>query len=343
MTQEYETQLRVALDAKAHEVDPPVGLADRTLDAVRELERESLRDRWRARRDARIPVAGYPRWMQAAGAAAAVALLFGVGAFVTRTPGRSDHKAASLTAGGDVDVTRGSSDSSGSFAGSAVTGPAPKASLPPKIAKTANVTIAVRDFEGSWRNANDVAERNGGFVTNSSTEQDKTGFASGTLTMRVPTDKLDDTIKDLRTLGTLANLSTKGTDVSAPIADLAARRKTAEGEEARLLELLNSAPSAGDVAEIRGRLDGVRTEIESLKAQEASYRDRVDYATVIATLTRNTTPGRPVVGDGTIGKAIRTAVRLAMTLVAGAIVTVPLILVALLAWFVVRIYRRRAA
>ncbi len=369
MNENFETQVRVALDEKAHEVEAPDSLAERTLDAVRALDRETLPERWRARRDSRTPVTGYPRWQYAVAGVAAVVLLFAVGAAVT-WPGVTRSGRVSLwSQSGDTDQQAGdtAADTSGSRKSSprdVVAGqsskslsgtsqsqssfdraPTPKSALPPKVVRNADIEVSVRDFEDAWREANEIAERNGGYITNEDTEQREGTFATGRLTMRVPADKLDDTIKDLRELGTLAHLTTNARDVSAPVADLAARRKAAEAEEAQLLQLLDEAPSADEVINIRGRLNDVRADIESLKAKEAKYQQDIDYSTLAVTVTRSASSGAPSLGEGTFGRAIRTGATLATTILAGTIVLVgallPLALIALLAWFVVRTVRRR--
>ena len=72
MAKDIESEIRMALDEKAHEVDVPADLAERTLAEAREAARERLGQRLRARLDAwryRAGVSGYPRWAYAGSAA----------------------------------------------------------------------------------------------------------------------------------------------------------------------------------------------------------------------------------------------------------------------------------
>jgi len=376
MIETYEAQVRAALDAKAREIELPADLETRTMNAVRATERSSRTERRRARRDSRkVRVSTYPRWAYATAAVAAVVVLFAVGAATTRRrsagPARGGAQQSSASqldtaVGGatsnslaGVGDARGSNSTSGDAVAGSVGGgvngsavPAPTvAALPslPKVVRTADIKVQVRDFEKSWRTANDTATRNGGFVTNSNTEESGDHVGSGTLTMRVPSSRLDNTLRDLRALGTMTRLTTSGNDVSAPVADLQARKKTAEAEEAQLLNLLNNANNVTDVLDIRNRLNETRTEIESIEGQINSYQDQVDFSTINASVFEKgsvpTTPGRPILGNGIIGGSLRTAVRIGLTIVAGIIVLLggllPLAALVLGVWFVVRVVRRR--
>ena len=90
MADNLETDIRKALDAKAHEVDVPSDLATRTIaKAIEGRKRAGMRERFRAFRDAwrlRVPVTGYPRWLYAGLAGATAVLLFFVGSAVTNNP-----------------------------------------------------------------------------------------------------------------------------------------------------------------------------------------------------------------------------------------------------------------
>jgi uncharacterized membrane protein YphA (DoxX/SURF4 family) len=165
--------------------------------------------------------------------------------------------------------------------------------------------------------------------------------------MRVPADKLDRALADLRKLGKVVQSTTTAEDVSAQIVDIDARVRTLEAEELQLLELLKQASGVSQVLEVRDRLNGVRQEIESLKAQKEYFAAQVDFATINASVFERGAdePGKP--GDGILLDAWRTALRAGLTIVAGAVVVlgglVPLAALGLAIWFAVRTIRRRRA
>ncbi len=402
MARDIDTEIRMALDAKAHEVDVPVDLARRTMEAAEASAKPSLRDRLRARTDAwrlRSSVTGYPRWAYAGAAAAMAVLLFVVGSVVRPGPVVSDRP---VTMTGDVaepgvaegpvrdvdeagqqrlpvrDVDEagqqrlrggsadlmledkamglesggGGSGAQGSAAqtGAATTQIAPEPPIPPtrpgqfppKIVRTANAEIQVRSFERAWDQANNIARKYRGYVTNA-----QSGLERGTVTMRVPADRLDDAMADLRKLGKLITMSTSAEDVSASIVDIDARIRVLEAEELQLLELLRKASGVSQTLEVRDRLNAVRQEIESHKAQKEYFTSQVDYSTINATLFERGADDPTEPGDGVLIEAWRSALRVGLTIVAGAVVVlgglIPLVALALALWFGFRVIRRRRA
>ena len=139
--------------------------------------------------------------------------------------------------------------------------------------------------------------------------------------------------------------TTSGDDISAPIADVKARLRSLSAEELQLLELLGRADSVSETLEVRTRLDDVRQQIESLKAQRDTYESQVDYATINATIFEKGVDPDNGGDDGIIGGAFRTALRIGLTIVAGTVVVLggllPLALLGIAIWLVVRTFRRR--
>ncbi|HYZ91204.1 MAG TPA: DUF4349 domain-containing protein [Actinomycetota bacterium] len=378
MRKDIETDIRMALDAKAHEVELPSGLADRTLKAAREAARPTLRERLRGLTDAwrlRAPVTGYPRWIYAGGAVATAVLLFAVGTLVRTDPvldrpvaepaiagptiledssgriGRDEGTGAEDTGGELKPAPAEGGGAGGSSPGAATTQIAPvppvpggrPGQFPPKIVRTANIDVQVDSFDAAWSRANALATTYGGFVTSS-----QASIERGTITMRVPAAKLEKALADLRKLGKVIQSTTTAEDVSAQIVDIDARLRVLSAEEAQLLELLGRASGVSQVLEVRDRLNAVRQESESLKAQKEYFASQVDYATINATVFERGAddPGEPG-DDGILLEAWRTALRAGLTIIAGLLVVlgglIPLTALGLAVWFAVRTLRRRSA
>jgi hypothetical protein len=218
-------------------------------------------------------------------------------------------------------------------------------SVPPKVVRTADIQIEVEGFDNAWSRANAVAGKHGGFVTNSNTEQIKDKLGRGTLTMRVPADKYQAAVDELGKIGTIANQRTGGTDVSSSIVDLQARVRTLEAEELQIVDLLGRTNNVSEVLEIRNRLDSVRQEIESLKAQQQYFEEQVDFATINVTIFEQGAEPEEDADDGIIVDAWDTALDIGLTIVAGTVVVlgglIPLAALGIAIWFGVRTIRRR--
>jgi hypothetical protein len=203
----------------------------------------------------------------------------------------------------------------------------------------------VRNFENAWAKANEIAADHNGFVIDSKTTQVEDEIAEGTIRMRVPASDLEDVLKDLRSLGTLARLETSGDDISVQLDDTRTRIREAQKEEAQLQDLLSRATTVSEELDVRNRLDDIRKNVRSLKERQKAQEDEVSFATIEATIVEDeVAAGR---GSTMIGTAARTSGRVALTILAGILVLLgalaPLAALAFAGWFVVRTVRRRRA
>jgi hypothetical protein len=393
MTNEFESEIRQALDAKAYEVEVPSSLAAQTLERAAAVDvKQPLWERMKVRRDARrmrAPVTGYPRWLIGMGAIAGAASLVAVGTFVTMpTDGgperaqsapqpysekvefrvdedgrrvmdlpadkgtRSAVRGRSRAESGDASGTNSASQFVGLTAGSdtlvagdilegdatnvnsaraGAGGSAPD----PQLVRSAQIRVAVGNFEDAWNDAHDLADDHGGKVINLRTSQGEEGVAEGTLRIRVPSDELDPLITDLRRLGTLASLETTGDDIADQID--ATKKKLAAQKKAQ-----QEAEERGTEAEL-ARAEALAKDVKRLENKRNGLEEKVEFSFVSATLYQDEEAASR--GATMIGTAARTSGRLALTVLAGTLVVAgvlaPLAILALVAWIVVRSLRRR--
>lgn len=133
----------------------------------------------------------------------------------------------------------------------------------------------------------------GGYVAES-TESGE--VPRGTVTVRVPAGSFDQLLVDLRGLGEVNAVTSKGTDVTAQFIDLAARLSALSATRDRFLEVLGEARNVGDIIAVQDRITGVQTEIELLQGQQRLLEDQAGFGTLAITLGE---PGaeRVVVAD----------------------------------------------
>jgi len=157
----------------------------------------------------------------------------------------------------------------------------------PKIVR--NADIAVRVGKGRFGPAFDrvasIAAANGGYVTSSTTSTGggsgrSTPARSGELTVRVPSDRFDDTRRALGQLGTVEQESLRGEDVSGQLVDQDARLRSLQAQEDSLRTLLGKATGVSDVLQVQNALFAVRQQIEQLQAQQT----QLDQAATLATI-----------------------------------------------------------
>ena len=164
----------------------------------------------------------------------------------------------------------------------------------PRIVRTATlrVSIAHGRFDEAWQSAGSIATSDGGYVASSSESRDGKGHrTSGTLVLRVRSDRFDDATTRLADLGRVTGRKESGQDVSAEFVDLQARRRHLEAVEAQLLKLLEQADSVPAALAVQSKLDDVQLALEETRGQLRYLDDQTSFATITLSLAERAAAG----------------------------------------------------
>lgn len=162
-----------------------------------------------------------------------------------------------------------------------VDGQAPSAPASPMIARTASLTIVVKEFAASRASLDMILARHHGYSAQLVVSTPENAPRSLEASLRVPLPELASTVGDLKTLGRVENESQSGEEVTQQHTDLAARLKTSRETEARFEAILQK--HTGNVAEVLQVEEGiarVRGDIERMETEQTTLEHRVDFATV---------------------------------------------------------------
>lgn len=234
----------------------------------------------------------------------------------------------------------GGSSGSGGLAGTLAQSP----DVGPSVIKTANVDLEVaRDgLQEATRDSMSIAGRFGGFVLATSTQDDRT--ASASVVLRVPADSFERALSELEGLGKVKGEQISGEDVGQEFVDLEARVRNLESQEAVLLRLMDRSQSVSDTIRVQRELQGVQLEIERLTGRLRYLRDQADMGTISMSFVEVGAPAHKP-PSGVIAKAWAQAVDLALAVVAAVIVgtgfLIPVAVLALLVFLVLRALRPR--
>ena len=213
-----------------------------------------------------------------------------------------------------------------------------------KVIRTATLSLVVPPdtFEERFAEAQDVAERLGGYVQ-TSTGRDR----SGTLVMRVPASRFAAAMRELRGLGEVELQSVRGQDVTADYVDLQARLRIAKARRAVLLGLMERATTIEQTIRVQNALDDTQLRIEELQGALSLLEDRVSFATIRLSLREKGAALATEIRNPSIPRAFERAIAGFFGVIAGTIVglgyLVPILVLAAVAWFLVRRVRRRRA
>lgn len=233
------------------------------------------------------------RALAVAASVATLALLAGCGA------GASPAAEPGVAQGMPGDATQDKSENTrgGVVAPEDAPGGVPGATVTQKVARSAWVEIKVTDVEAAATRLRDLATAMGGQVTSenlvTSVEDEKVvqpGPVS-TMVIMVPADRLDSTLEQLKSVGTVAQRVISSEDVTIQVADVDSRIATLNGSIARLRELSEKAGSIRELTELEAQLTQRIAERDSLVAQQRALEGMVTQSPVTITLTAPAPPG----------------------------------------------------
>ncbi len=146
------------------------------------------------------------------------------------------------------------------------------AELPPipeerMIVRNGEMSLVVEDVPEAQDEIAGLAVRLGGWVVNSNIYGEEAEMR-GYITIRIPSEKFDQTLAELRALAVrVTSESTSTEDITEEYVDLESRLRNAEATESQYLALLNQAEEVEDILKIYEALSRIRYEIEQIKGR----------------------------------------------------------------------------
>lgn len=166
----------------------------------------------------------------------------------------------------------------------------------PQIVRSAQVSITVRDVDGAADRLAALAAAQGGVVDSKSlgtagdpARTSDAPTAYGSITVRVPADKLDALLGELGTVGSVTSQSVDAYDVTTQSIDLQARVQSLETSVTRLRDLMAKAGSVGDLLAAETALSAREQELESYQQQLDALQGQVAMSSVGVSLTLEAT------------------------------------------------------
>ncbi len=219
-----------------------------------------------------------------------------------------------------------------------------------QVIRAATLQAQVPSFEDASKALVRIAESSGGFIADSTTSQEEPPY--GTFVLRVPALRFSQTLDQIEALGKVTERRVRGQDVTEEFVDLQARIRNLEAHERQLLTFMERATRVADLLAIEQELSRVRGEIEQFTGRLRFLGNRVEMATIQVTLREKAKQSSLIFWDfaasllkvrgaflGTIRQFLAVSERLVVTLSA----LVPLILLGLAGWAVIRRLLRRGA
>ena len=167
-----------------------------------------------------------------------------------------------------------------------------------KLIRNVNLSLQTKEFDTVLENMSQKVKDLGGYIQDSSvwgSSSDYSSSRSASYTLRIPSDKLDEFIDVVETLGNVTYKNESVDDVTLRYVDVESHKKALETEQERLLALLEKAENVEDIITIENHLSDVRYELENYESQIRLLDNQIDYSTVyvdISEVSRVTDTGK---------------------------------------------------
>lgn len=149
------------------------------------------------------------------------------------------------------------------------------------IIKTGSLSLDIEKYDDTEAKILEIVKAQGGFVSKSNNTVNASGSKSGTITVKVPTDKFDLLVAEISKIGKVVNQNIQASDVTEEYVDLESRLKTQKELEQRLIKLLDEkAIKLSDIIEVEEKLASVRQKIEAIEGKMKLLRSQSDLSTL---------------------------------------------------------------
>jgi len=177
------------------------------------------------------------------------------------------------------------------------------------IVRTGEMSLVVEEVTQACNKIAQLAVSFNGYVVSSRISGEEEEMR-GWISIRVPDDKFDQTLAELRELAVrVTSESTSSEDITEEYVDLESRLKNAEATEQQYLALLEKAEEVEDILRIYESLSRVRSEIEQIKGR-MQYLERSSSMSLISVRLEPEATAKPLVRAGWSAlEALKSAIR----------------------------------
>lgn len=186
------------------------------------------------------------------------------------------------------------------------------------VIKNANLSIVVADPGAEMTKIAGMATAQGGFVVTSQLYKTTTRrgeeVPQASISIRIPADKLDATLEQIKALVKDAKTdvlseNVSGQDVTSQYTDLQSKLRNLEATEKQLQRIMEEAQKTEDVLAVYNQLTQVREQIEVIKGQIKYYDESSSYSLVAVELVAAEKVKPVSIGGWTPGGTARDALQ----------------------------------
>lgn len=158
-----------------------------------------------------------------------------------------------------------------------------------QIVRTATISLkAKKTVTEAVTGIRQAATAAGGYSSDENSSDDH-----GSLTLKVPADKLESVLDQLRSFGDITSRVEHAQDVTDEMVDVTSRLATQRASVDRVRALMDKASSLSDITALESELTKREADLESLEQRHDSLAAQVAMSTVTVEVSRTDTPAPP--------------------------------------------------
>jgi len=166
-----------------------------------------------------------------------------------------------------------------------------------KLIRSAELRIEVAHVDSAIRLVDAAMRSHEAVVANAQVSQISDKRRDATVSINVPANRFDETLTELRRIGTVRNENVSTQDVSREYTDLEIRLGVKEQTVDRLRSLLGTRTAKlSDVLQLERELGRAIAELEQMKGERRFYDHQVAMSSISLTLFEPTPVGGPQIG-----------------------------------------------
>jgi len=153
-----------------------------------------------------------------------------------------------------------------------------------KLVRTGSMDLVVKNPGEAAEKVRQLADRMGGFLQSSQVTGDSNTM-SASVTIRVPSRRLEEARSEIRKLGLRVETDRiEAQDVTKDYVDREARLRNLRAQETQYLTILKQAKTVKDTLQVSDKLNDVRSEIEQQQAEFEALSKQVEMAAISVSL-----------------------------------------------------------
>lgn len=151
-----------------------------------------------------------------------------------------------------------------------------------KLIRTASLTIRTAQYDADLDALTQLVKNVGGYIesTYQSGDRENGSTRGSSMTLRIPSEKLDEFLNGLDGVGRVVDRSESSTDMTVQYADNEARLATLRAKMERLNELLEKAETVEELISIESAIADTQYAIDSYETRQRTIDRQVDMSEV---------------------------------------------------------------